>query len=122
MEWQEIRLLRRDLECFLRDFNGCFARSEGRNHLRRYVQGQLSGLVRKSVEPIADQAGIPPRMAACRVVGTGTKGPVTLVQEYRHGAVALFDDRQVQVAIPVHVIRRNHPRAVSNPVEHLAGK
>jgi len=61
MEWQEIRFLRRDLECFLRDFDGCFARSEGRNHLRRYVQGQLSGLTRKSVEPIADQAGIPPR-------------------------------------------------------------
>jgi len=61
MEWQEIRLLQRDLERFLRGFKGCFVRSEGRGHLRRYVQGQLSGLVRKSVEPIADQAGIPPR-------------------------------------------------------------
>lgn len=61
MEWQEMRLLRRDLERFLRDFKGCFVRSEGRRHLHRYVQGQLSGLIRKSVEPIADQAGIPPR-------------------------------------------------------------
>lgn len=61
MEWQEIRLLRRDMERFLRGFKGCFVRSEGRRHLHRYVQGQLSGLARKSVEPIADQAGIPPR-------------------------------------------------------------
>lgn len=61
MEWQEIRSLRRDLEHFLRGFKGCFARSEGRGHLRRYVRGQLSNLARKSVEPIADQAGIPPR-------------------------------------------------------------
>lgn len=61
MEWQEIRSLRDDLGRFLRGFKGCFARSEGRGHLRRYVQGQLSGLVRKSVEPIADQAGVPPR-------------------------------------------------------------
>jgi len=61
MEWQEIRLLRHDLERFLRGFQGCFARSEGRGHLRRYVQGQLSALERKSVEPIADQARIPAR-------------------------------------------------------------
>ena len=61
MEWQEIRSLRRDLERFLRGFEGCFARSEGRSHLRRYVRGQLSDLARKSVEPIADQAGIAPR-------------------------------------------------------------
>jgi len=61
MEWQEIRSLRQDLEHFLRGFEGCFARSEGREHLHRYVRGQLSDLARKSVEPIADQAGIPPR-------------------------------------------------------------
>jgi len=61
MEWQEIRLLRKQLEGFLRGFDGCFARSEGRGHLRTYVRGQLSDLPRKSVEPIADHAGIPPR-------------------------------------------------------------
>lgn len=61
MEWQEIRSLRRDLEHFLGGFKGCFARSEGRGHLRKYVRGQLSNLARKSVEPIADHAGIPPR-------------------------------------------------------------
>lgn len=61
MEWQAIRGLRRRLGHFLRAFDGCFARSEGRAHLRGYVRGQLSDLQRKSVEPIADAAGIAPR-------------------------------------------------------------
>jgi len=61
MEWKEIRLLRKELERFLQGFDGCFARSEGRGHLRTYVRGQLSNLRRKSVEPIADHAGVPPR-------------------------------------------------------------
>jgi len=46
---------------FLRQFDGCFARSQTRQHLVTYVQGQLSDLPRKSVEPIADAAGTPPR-------------------------------------------------------------
>lgn len=33
----------------------------GRHHLRTYVEGQLGPLERKSIEPIADAAGIPPR-------------------------------------------------------------
>ena len=49
------------LDAYLALFDGCFARSEGRGHLYRYVAGQLSDLPRKSVEPMADQAGIPPR-------------------------------------------------------------
>lgn len=61
MQWQAIRGLRRRWGPFLRAFDGCFARSEGRAHLRRYVRGQLSDLRRKSVEPIADAAGVAPR-------------------------------------------------------------
>jgi SRSO17 transposase len=39
----------------------CFGRSEPREHLRTYVSGQLSDLPRKSIEPIALAAGLPPR-------------------------------------------------------------
>jgi SRSO17 transposase len=49
------------LDEYLSLYDGCFARSEGRAHLRRYVRGQLSDLPRKSVEPMADHAGVPPR-------------------------------------------------------------
>jgi len=46
---------------FLGEFDDCFARSEPRGHLASYVQGQLSDLKRKSVEPIADFVGTPRR-------------------------------------------------------------
>ena len=61
MEWREIGKFRGELDRFLEAFDGCFGRSEGRAHLRVYVRGQLSDLIRKSVEPIADAAGLPPR-------------------------------------------------------------
>ena len=38
---------------FLDEFADCFPRWEPREHLAHYVRGQLSGLQRKSVEPIA---------------------------------------------------------------------
>ena len=61
MDADRIDSLHRDLCEFLGEFSDCFARSEGRDHLRRYVSGQVSNLYRKSVEPMADAAGIPPR-------------------------------------------------------------
>jgi len=45
---------------YLHEFDGCFGRVS-RRHLDTYVQGQLGPLERKSVEPIADAAGTPPR-------------------------------------------------------------
>lgn len=42
-------------------FHDCFKRSEPRAHLQTYVNGQVSALKRKSVEPIALKAGTPPR-------------------------------------------------------------
>jgi SRSO17 transposase len=50
-----------DLRRFLKLFSDCFARSEGREHLQRYVHGQLSNVRRKCVEPMADACGIAPR-------------------------------------------------------------
>jgi SRSO17 transposase len=52
----------RDVEGFLHELQGfhdafrdCFARSEPRAHVFRYMVGQFSGLERKSIEPIALQ-------------------------------------------------------------------
>jgi SRSO17 transposase len=42
-------------------FSDCFGRREPIDHAITYICGQLSNLPRKSVEPIADQAGIDPR-------------------------------------------------------------
>lgn len=46
---------------FLDEFDGCFCQIRTRSYLRVYVSGQLSDLDRKSVEPMADAAGVPPR-------------------------------------------------------------
>ncbi len=50
-----------ELADFLGGFDDCFGRSEPREHLATYIRGQLSDLERKSVEPIALAADVPPR-------------------------------------------------------------
>jgi SRSO17 transposase len=61
MDVQEIKGMGRQLRRFLSEFDDCFGRSEPREHLRTYVQGQLSNLPRKSIEPMALSAKVAPR-------------------------------------------------------------
>lgn len=61
MDAQQIRKLRPMLNSFLGQFDDCFSRSEPAGNLAVYVSGQLSDLPRKSIEPMADRAGVPPR-------------------------------------------------------------
>jgi SRSO17 transposase len=61
MDAEQIRQLEPKLDCFLDRFADCFARKDTRAHLGVYVRGQLSNLPEKSVEPIALEAGVPPR-------------------------------------------------------------
>ena len=61
MDVQELREVRRDLNRFVSKFDGCIKTKRSRAHLRTYVTGQLGSLERKSVEPIALEAGVPPR-------------------------------------------------------------
>jgi len=61
MDVQGIRNIGKRLRAFLKQFDDCFYRSQPLGHLATYVRGQMSGLQRKSVEPIALQARTPPR-------------------------------------------------------------
>ena len=61
MEVKDIKEIGRKLKKFLSQFDDCFGRSEPRANLETIVRGQLSNLERKSLEPIALAAGIPPR-------------------------------------------------------------
>lgn len=61
MDATEIAGLESELMCFLGEFDDCFGRSEPRERLATYVRGQLSDLPRKSLEPIALAADVPPR-------------------------------------------------------------
>jgi SRSO17 transposase len=60
MDANELRSLRPELNRFLRRFDDCFDTASVA-HLPIYVRGQLSDLDRKSVEPMAKRAGVPPR-------------------------------------------------------------
>jgi SRSO17 transposase len=56
-----VRSMGKELRHFVAEFDDCFGRREPRQHLRAYIRGQLADLPRKSVEPIALAARIPPR-------------------------------------------------------------
>jgi SRSO17 transposase len=61
MNIPQIRKLKPKLRQFLKRFDDCFPRKDTRAHLPVYVSGQLSDIPEKSVEPIAINAGVPPR-------------------------------------------------------------
>ena len=61
MDADTILRIRPMLTEYLHEFDGCMGRITNRAHLQTYVSGQLGDLDRKSVEPIADAAGVPPR-------------------------------------------------------------
>jgi SRSO17 transposase len=61
MDADTILRIRPMLTEYLHEFDGCMGRITNRSHLETYVSGQLGNLERKSVEPIADAAGVPPR-------------------------------------------------------------
>lgn len=61
MTEEEMAAIRRDLDRFLKKFDGCIRTRPSREHLRTYVGGQVGRLPRKSIEPIALEAGVPPR-------------------------------------------------------------
>ena len=60
MRAEELLALRPELDRFLKQFDDC-AWAPTREHIATYVRGQLGPLPRKSVEPIALDAGVPPR-------------------------------------------------------------
>ena len=61
MEADAILRIRPALTHYLHQYDDCFGRCTARRHINTYVEGQLGPLPRKSLEPIADAAGVPPR-------------------------------------------------------------
>jgi SRSO17 transposase len=58
MDITAMRSLKPQLRRYLKQFDDCFARKDTRSHLPVYIEGQLSDLERKSIEPIALRAGV----------------------------------------------------------------
>ncbi|MBV8072215.1 MAG: IS701 family transposase [Acidobacteriaceae bacterium] len=57
----DISDLRGRLERFAEQFTDCFMRRPTHEHFQTYMAGQASTLERKSIEPMALHAGVPPR-------------------------------------------------------------
>jgi SRSO17 transposase len=61
MDTKTILRIKPELTRFLHQFDDCFGRITSRRYLDLYIEGQLSDLPRKSIEPMADAVGEPPR-------------------------------------------------------------
>jgi SRSO17 transposase len=61
MDAETILQIKPALTHYLHEFDGCFGRITARRHLDTYMAGQLGPLKRKSIEPMADASGTPPR-------------------------------------------------------------
>ena len=61
MDADTILRIKPELTRFLHQFDDCFGRVTTRRYLDLYIEGQLSNLPRKSIEPMADAFGEPPR-------------------------------------------------------------
>jgi SRSO17 transposase len=61
MTGKELLTLADDLEKYLASYDELLGRKENREHFRRFARGQLGPIERKSLEPIADAEGVPPR-------------------------------------------------------------
>jgi SRSO17 transposase len=109
MEVHQIRDPERALPRFLEEFSDCFGWCDTRRYLGVYVDGQMSELQRKSVEPMALRSGVPPR---------SLRAFLSLLEwdEQR-----LLDRLQQHVAwehVPPHPRRRRCPNRLSPPPQH----
>jgi SRSO17 transposase len=82
----DVRSCRDHLARFLTRYLPIFYRSEQREHAGAYLRGLLSGLQRKSIEPIAGQAGIP-RKNLQMFVGQGLWDDEEVTSELRRDVV-----------------------------------
>jgi SRSO17 transposase len=82
----DVRSCRDHLARFLKRYLPIFQRSEQRDHAGAYLRGLLSGLQRKSIEPIAGQAGIP-RKNLQMFVGQGAWDDEEVTSELRRDVV-----------------------------------
>jgi SRSO17 transposase len=79
---EDVRECRSHLARFLKRYLPAFRHQEQRDHAAAFVRGLLSGLQRKSVEPIARQAGIP-RKNHQMFVGQGAWDDEAITSEMR---------------------------------------
>lgn len=103
MDAATILRIKPSLTAYLHEFDDCMGRANNRGHLAIYVAGQLSDLERKSIEPMADAAGVSPRtlqefLGLLRWDEGGARDRLQQRVARRHGdpdSVGIFDETSV---------------------------
>src|SRR5437773_1792809 len=88
------------LEAFVARYLALFYRDEQRQHARTVLRGKLTGLQRKTTEPIATQAGQQRRPLQLFVGAGGWDDQAILGEVRRHVAAELADPDAVYVLDP----------------------
>ena len=100
------------LETFVARYLPCFHRSEQRQHARTILRGKLTGLDRKTTEPIAAQAGQKRRPLQLFVGAGGWDDQAVLANCVSTSAPNLATARESLFSTPVPFPRRvRHPAA-----------
>jgi SRSO17 transposase len=80
------------LQTFVQRYLPCFARQEQRNHAQIILRGKLTGLQRKTTEPIAHQLGLKRRPLQLFVGAAKWDDAEVLTEQRRHVREELGDD------------------------------
>lgn len=96
----DVRGCRDHVTRFLKRYLPLFYREEQRGHAAAFVRGLLSGLERKSVEPIAYQAGVPRKDLQLFVGSGGWDDDKVMAELRRHVREGLAEDDGVIMLDP----------------------
>jgi SRSO17 transposase len=102
----EVRGCQERLTDFLERYLPCFYRREQRAHARLIIEGKLSGLERKTSEPIANQAGVHRKPIQVFVGNGGWDDAAVMSELRRHVAEELGDPEGVLVVDPSAFVKK----------------
>jgi SRSO17 transposase len=111
VELEDMKEVRRNLTQYLTEFRRCVPAQCNRAHLRTYVAGQVSDLPRKSVEPIALAAGVPPRTLQ-EFLGRHQWEEAAVRERLQHLVMRDYaDDNAIAVIDETSFIKKGHKTA-----------
>ena len=96
----DVRGCQSRLTSFLERYLPWFHRREQREHAHLVIEGKLSGLERKTSEPIANQAGVPRKPIQVFVGNGGWDDEAVMAELRRHVATELGDPNGVLILDP----------------------
>ena len=117
----DVRGCRDHITRFLKRYLPLFYRQEQRGHAAAFVRGLLSGLPRKSVEPIAAQAGVPRKNLQLFVGSGGWDDEAVMAEIAAARPRGVGRSRRRDRARPQRLPQEGRPTAAAWPASGAAG-